>query len=470
MTVPFVRHLRLPALGAIVGLAATPALAADGDPLAAMRSGVQPGCAVAVLRPGGATYETAGFADVEARTPITPRTRFLIASASKQFTALAVLTLVDQGRIGLDDPAERWVPDLAGALQGATVRQLLNQTAGVRDHTTLMALAGVERLGAVDPQAVLSAMRGLRSGNFAPGARAGYSNGNYLMLAQLVERVSGRSLADYARDAVFIPLGMADTGFTADPPMAHGYQPLRNGGFAVADDQPSLPGSGGLVTTVQDLARFDAAFRAGGPVWPPRVKAMFVAPGRLADGSVAILPEFGTPYGAGVGIEDRGGASWLSHDGGSEGFRAEYARRAETPATAQILGAAVLCNRVDVDPGEIARAVSDPAPAPAEDAPSLPRPRPVRPPASEAAKQALVGQWRSDETGLEYDIRQTEDGVRVLIRSPFSPEPITEDWNGLSATPDGEVVTGPLRLKADGDALAVSFGRRVERLMFRRAD
>lgn len=475
MTTPFVRRLRLPALGAIVGLAATSAFAADGDPLAALRSGVQPGCAVAILRPDGATYAVAGFADVEARTPITPRTRFLIASASKQFTALAVLTLVDQGRIGLDDPAERWIPDMAGALQGATVRQLLNQTAGVRDHTTLMALAGVERLGAVDPQAVLSAMRGLRSGNFPPGTRASYSNGNYLMLAQLVERVSGRSLADYAREAVFVPLGMADTGFAADPPMAHGYQPLRSGGFAVADDQPSLPGSGGLVTTVQDLARFDAAFRAGGPVWTSRVKAMFVAPGRLADSSVAILPEFGTAYGAGVGLEDRNGVFWLSHDGGSEGFRAEYARRAETPATAQtpdavVLGAVVLCNRVDVDPGEIARAVSDPAPAAAEAAPSPPRPRPVRPPASEAAKQALVGLWRSDETGLEYDIRQTEDGVRVVIRSPFSSEPVTEDWNGLSATPDDEIATGPLRLKAAGDTLAVSFGRRVERLMFRRAD
>jgi CubicO group peptidase (beta-lactamase class C family) len=72
---------------------------------------------------------------------ITPRTRFLIASASKQVTALAVLSLVDAGRIGLDDPAARRLPDMAGALQGATVRQLLNQTAGVRDHTTLMALS-----------------------------------------------------------------------------------------------------------------------------------------------------------------------------------------------------------------------------------------------------------------------------------------------------------------------------------------
>ncbi|MFC5374442.1 serine hydrolase domain-containing protein [Brevundimonas faecalis] len=438
------------------------------DPLAALRGPPQPGCAVAVLGPAGPRFDAAGLADVEGGAAITSRTRFPIASASKQFTALTVLHLADTGRIELDAPAARWLPDMAGALQGATVRQLLNQTAGVRDHTTLMVLAGIERMGEVPPSALLAMMRGLSSGNFPPGDRAAYSNGNYLMLAQLVERVTGRTLADYAYEAIFAPLGMADTGFAVEGLTTHGYRRLRDGSFRVADDQPSVPGSGGLVATAEDLARFDAAFRAGRGVWTPNVKAQFVAPGRLTDGSIAILPEFGTPYGAGVSLEDRDGAAWLSHDGGSEGFRAEYVRQAGEPVGASV-GAIVLSNRTDVNPGAIAEALLGRPAATAPRAASS-RPRQAPKPASETARAGLVGRWRSAETGIAYDIRPAEDGVRVTIRSPLSPEPILEDWGGLSMGPNGEIATGPLRLKVDGDRLTVSFGRRVEKLVFQRTD
>jgi hypothetical protein len=312
---------------------------------------------------------------------------------------------------------------------------------------------------------MLTMMRGLESGNFPPGSRARYSNGNYLMLAQLVERVTDQTLAAYAREAIFRPLGMADTGFTTEAPMAHGYRRLRDGTFVVADDQPSLAGSGGLVTTVEDLARFDAAFRAGDGVWTPAVKAVFVQPGRLSDGSIAVLPEFGTPYGAGIGLEDRGGVAWLRHDGGAEGFRAEYVRQAEAPH-----GAIVLCNRNDVDPGEIADALTTrPTTPPAAPAPAA-RPRPAPEPASAAALAALVGRWKSAETGIEYDIRLSQDGVTVTIRSPLSPEPIVEDWGGLRTNTDGELVTGPLRLKTEPEALSLSFGRRVEALRFQRVN
>jgi len=434
------------------------------DPLAGMREGRQPGCAVATLGPGGAAFDAAGYADVEAGLPITAETRFLIASASKQFTALAVLKLAEQGRFTLDDPARRWLPDLSGALQGATLRQLLNQTAGVRDHTVLMALAGIERMDQVQPDALLTMMRGLSSSNFPPGSRARYSNGNYLMLAQLVERVSGRSLADYARDEIFVPLGMNDTGFDARPPVAQGYQPVRAGGFRIANDQPSLPGPGGLVTTVRDLARFDAAFRAGDTVLTPAMKAVFLEPGHLSNGETAVLPEFGTPYGAGIGLERREGRLWLSHDGGSEGFRAQYLRQAEAP-----VGAIVLCNRVDVDPGEIAERLSRLPTPQAVSSPGTPASTEPHP-ASAAAIADLAGHWRSPETLIDYAIRAKEDGVQVTIRSPLAAEPIVEYWAGLKVNADGELTTGPLRLKTNDDTLSVSFGGRVQGLVFHRVD
>lgn len=435
---------------------------AHRGPLAALREGRQPGCAVATLARAGASFDVAGYADLEAGVPISRDTRFLIASASKQFTALAVLRLVDQGRIGLDDPAEHWLPDLAGALRGATVRQLLNQTAGVRDHTSLMALAGIERMAEVAPDTVLAMMRGLDSNNFAPGSQARYSNGHYLMLAQLVERVSGRSLAAFAHEELFAPLGMRDTGFDTRAPIAHGYRPLRSGGFRIADDQPSLPGSGGLATTARDLVRFDAAFRSGEGVWSPAVKAMFVEAGRLSNGETAVLPEFGTPYGAGIGLERRDGVLWLSHDGGSEGFRAQYLRRADAP-----VGAIVLCNRSDVNPDAIAERLSNRA-VPEPQASAVRPLREAPQPASGAAIAALLGRWRSSETRIDYAIRAEGDGVQVTIRSPLAAEPIVEDWGGLEVAADGGLVTGPLRLEATADTLLVSFGHRVRRLRFER--
>ncbi|PZQ11181.1 MAG: hypothetical protein DI564_14845 [Rhodanobacter denitrificans] len=344
----------------------------------------------------------------------------------------------------------------------ATVRQLLNQTAGVRDHTSLMALAGIERMAAVAPDAVLAMMRGLDSNNFAPGSQARYSNGHYLMLAQLVERVSGRPLAAFAHEALFAPLDMRDTGFDASAPIAHGYRPLRSGGFRIADDQPSLPGSGGLVTTARDLVRFDTAFRSGEGVWSPAVKAMFLEPGRLSNGETAALPEFGTPYGAGVGLERRDGVLWLSHDGGSEGFRAQYLRRADAP-----VGAIVLCNRSDVNPDAIAERLSNrTAPEPQASAARPPREAPQ--PASSAAIAALVGHWRSPETRIDYAIRANNGGVQVTIRSPLAAEPVVEDWGGLEVAADGGLITGPLRLEATADTLMVSFGNRVRRLRFER--
>lgn len=433
------------------------------DPLASLRQGRQPGCAVALIGAAGVAFDAAGQADLEAGIPITSDTRFLIASASKQFTALAVLRLADSGRLRLDDPAQQWLPELSGALQGATVRQLLNQTAGVRDHTALMALAGIERMGRVPPDALLAMMRGLRSGNFPPGSRARYSNGNYLLLAQLVERVSGRSLADYAREAIFAPLGMADTGFDTRPPMAHGYQPVRGGGFRIADDQPALPGPGGLVTTARDLVRFDAAFRAGSAVWTPGVKAMFLVPGKRQDGETAVLPEFGTPYGAGIGLDRRDDGLWLSHDGGSEGFRAQYLRQAQTP-----VGAIVLCNRVDVDPSGIAEQLLRRTPAPADSPRSSAGKEAQAAPATAIA--GILGHWRSPETAIDYVIRAEGDGVQVTIRSALAAEPIVEDWHGLRLDADGALVTGPLRLETRDDGLMVSFGGRVQGLLFQRVE
>ncbi len=442
--------------------------------LADYAAGVQPGCIVgrfgAEAEP---VFEAAGYADLDRRRPITSRTQFLLASASKQFTALAVVLLAEKGALSLDDPARRWLPEMAGAVGDATVDQLLHQTAGVRDHTTLLTLSGVERLGAVDRPATLALMARLQGTNFPPGRRAQYSNGDYLLLSEIVARASGMPFERYLDQTIFRPLGMGDSfalPSTSRRPaeMAHGYRPLRAGGFDVADDRPATSGSGGVVTSMRDLARFDRDFHLGRIVWRPAVKAAMLRPGRLADGETAILPEFETPYGAGLGLEARGDDLRVSHDGGAEGFVVEYARLVNARRSA-----AALCNRVDADPSGLVEA-------------ALPSPRPVSAPEGGASNVStpptpftdlamIAGRYRSAELDATYVFRPKGEGFEVEITSPLVAAPVTDSWGALKRYGPAEFGTGPIRVVyevANGRAtrLTLRFGRRVEGLVFERVE
>lgn len=452
------RSVRLSQAALALALACGPASAgAPADPLRDFRDGAQPGCAIGIFSDSEARFAAAGFADLAAKEAITPATRFRIASASKQFTALAIAILVDQGRLDPDARADSLLPEMAGALQGATVRQLMNQTAGVRDHTILIALQGVEKLGSVDAAATLAMMARQRGGNFPPGSQARYSNGNYLMLAEIVARVSGESLPAFAEAAIFAPLGMKATGFLRDAGVAHGYQPDEaSGGYRVADDQPATAGSGGVVTSVEDLARYHADFRAGHRVWTDGVRSLLLTPGRLLDGTEAILPELDAAYGGGLALLPVGDDVMIWHDGGLEGFRADYVRYARSAR-----GAAVLCNRVDADAHALALEALGQDDPQAGDA-GKPVPGKADPPAASPAQiAAFAGRWRSEELDTVYEIAPGEEGLNVTIISPLNAGPVAETWGGLRVQEDGVISSGPLRLSLAGGRLSLGFGHRV---------
>ncbi|MBP7703842.1 MAG: beta-lactamase family protein [Caulobacter sp.] len=457
-------------LAAAVSLSAcllwAPAHAAEDVP-SAYRTGIQPGCAVGRFSPTTPPqFDLAGYADLETHRPIGVRTQFRIASASKQFTALAVMLLVEEGRIGLDDPARRWLPEMAGAVGDATVRQLLHHTAGVRDHTTLMALVGVEQLGALDRPRTLALMARQRETNFPPGSRIQYSNGNYLLLSEIVARASGMPFERYLEAAIFRPLGMVDSfalPATQRGLPAHGYRPARDG-YAVADDVPATSGSGGVVTTIADLARFDRDFRRERTVWRPAIKARMLEPARLSDGSLAILPEFGTPYGAGLGLEQRDGELWISHDGGSEGFAAEYIRLDTSGRSV-----AVLCNRADARPTRLAESLLTPPPPPVA-APAPPLAKPAAAPEPFGDLDAIAGRYRSEDLDAIYEFRPTPDGFEVTVTSPWTPAPVIDGWGGVKRYGPAEFGTGPIRVvyaQQNGrtERLTLRFGRRVEGLV-----
>lgn len=224
-----------------------------------------PGMAVAIVRDGEVVH-AAGYGTDGRGDPVTPRTPFRIGSLTKSFTAAAVLQLVDAGRIALDAPVREYLPDFMPA-DRITVRHLLNQTSGIAD-------AGVPTLndGEEDLARRVASLRDARLVS-EPGHEFHYCDVNYQVLARLVEVVSGRPWAVYLDERVFAPLGTADTvaGATAaqaDAPPGH----ILLFGMPIARPELDglLAGSGGVVSTAQDMGRWLAVQSSGGgPVLRP---------------------------------------------------------------------------------------------------------------------------------------------------------------------------------------------------------
>src|SRR6185503_13599512 len=171
-----------------------------------------------------------GMADLEHETPITGDSRFYIASLSKQFTAMAVVLLARDGKLTLDDPIRKWVPEVPTFASGITLKHLLYHTSGLRDYFTLLAVQGWPSDGQLTEQQFLALIGRQKSLNFQPGDEFLYSNTGYVLLSMVVRRASGMSLRDFAAERIFKPLGMTHTEFRDDhsaliPQRAIGYQP-----------------------------------------------------------------------------------------------------------------------------------------------------------------------------------------------------------------------------------------------------
>src|SRR5262249_52798644 len=153
-----------------------------------------------------------GMADLERDVKITPDTIFEAGSVSKQFTAAAVLLLARDGKLSLDDPVRKYIPELPDYGVPLTIRHMLNHTSGLRDWGGIAGIAGWPRTSRVYTHAhVLDIVSRQRSLNFVPGTRWSYSNTGYNLSAILVSRVSGMSFADFTRRRIFEPLGMTST-------------------------------------------------------------------------------------------------------------------------------------------------------------------------------------------------------------------------------------------------------------------
>ena len=287
--------------------------------------------AVLVARDGTIVINRAyGFANLEWQIPSTVDTRFRIGSISKQFTAAAILLLEDRGKLKTTDVVKTHLPEAPAAWNDVTIHHLLSHTSGIPSLTSMPEFPSIKTLPARPAQSLARYID--KPLEFRPGQKWSYSNSGYLLLALIVERVSGQPFETFLEVNVFKPLGMQNTGsdsFTAIiPKRASGYTPvprpqgaqLRNADYI---DMTIPIGGGSLYSTTEDLAKWTHGLFGG----------------KLL--SAASLRKMTQPvmnnYAYGVSVNVLRGRQLVSHAGGIEGFNATLHYFPESRVTVAVL-------------------------------------------------------------------------------------------------------------------------------------
>ncbi len=352
---------------------------------AAVPSGA-PGCVVGVQRGGETLFRGAyGLASLELAVPLTPRSRFRIASVSKQFTVTAVLMLAAMGRLRLDDELHAHVPELAPLPYPVTLEHLMRNTSGLPDFLEMLRLGGVGLEARIDRAAMLRCIARNRHLNFVPGSRFLYCNSNFLLLGLVVERAAGCSLGDFLQQQVFGPLGLRDTVLDVAcdrplPRLATPYLADGQGGWRRAMHGFEHGGEGGLVSCIDDLLAWCMALSRPTPGrLPAGLLQQLASPAPLSAGHPS-------PYARGLEHSLVDGRAGVGHGGLWPGFRTELLHLVDSD-----LSVVVISNNGASNPYRLARDV-----ARALLPPAAPPPPPV--------VDGLPGRWLCAELPALFDL------------------------------------------------------------------
>lgn len=388
------------------------------DLFAAWERPDSPGCALGIVEDGELTYERGyGSANLDWQAPIDTETVFYVGSVSKQFTAAAVALLAQDGLIDLDDDIRDYFPEMPAYERPITVRHLVHHTSGLRDIYTLMALAGIRLENVFSDEDAIALIAAQQKTNFPPGDEYLYSNSGYFLLAQLVERVTGKPLREYAEERIFAPLGMRDTHFHDRPDhvverRAMSYQPDGDDGFRLSYlGNFDKVGAGGLYSTVRDLLLWDRNFYTG-DVGGEELLELIRTAGTLTDGEPIT-------YAFGLTVDEYRGARTVSHSGSMMGFKAAFLQFPE-----QRLTVLATCNLGPIVPMDLARRVADAwlgdelEPVKAEEPPATEEVSSTRDvnPFNADERDALAGQYYSAELDVTYRLEVADDGLWLVVR------------------------------------------------------
>ena len=342
-----------------VSLAGSPGFSADTSQqkvdqiFAAYDKPGSPGCALGVIREGNFLYRKGyGMGSLELGVPLSPQSVFYMGSVSKQFTAASVVLAAEQGFLSLDDNVRKYIPELPDYGHVITLRQMLHHTSGFRDFETLMYLSDRQLSDLHSKDEMLDLITRQKGLNNIPGEEWIYSNTNYFLLAEVVKRATKKSLAEFAAENIFQPLGMVHTRYYDDhtlvmPGRVAAYDPGSDGKFLVNwSTNFDTIGPGGLMSSVDDILLWDKNFYKNKLGKGTLLKEMQTR-GRLNNGNE-------TEYGLGLELSTYRGLPIVGHDGALFGYRTGILRFPEQNFTV-----VCLCNLSSANPNSLVRAVAD---------------------------------------------------------------------------------------------------------------
>ena len=316
-----------------------------------------PGCALGVYQDGKILYARGyGMASLEHGVAMSPRSVLDVGSISKQFTAMSMLMLQKEGKLSLEDPIRKYIPELPPYADKITLRRALSQTSGLRDLYVMMAQTGRTFQGdSIDALHVIT--RSVEP-NYTPGERYLYTNTGWILAAQIVYRLTGKTLAQFVDERIFSPLGMHDTRILADastiiPNGAEGYAPKPGGGFRVARSSydGAIMGAGAVHTSVEDFGRwlnnYDEAIVGGRDI----IETM-TTPTKLNDGTPAKSGP-NQAYAIGLTVGTMRGLRVVAHGGSWAGYRGHFLRFPD-----QHFAVSTFCNLTTSGPDSLARKVA----------------------------------------------------------------------------------------------------------------
>ena len=394
-----------------------------------------PGCAAAVSLNGQMVFEKAfGLAEMEHNVPNTPQTIFESGSVAKQFTAAAIVLLQQDGKLNIDDPVRKYIPELPDYGAPLTIRHLLNHTSGLRDWGSVMALTGAGRGDRLITQDLaLDVITHQKALNFKPGSEYSYSNTGYNLAAIIVERVSKQKFAAFLQERLFKPLGMTNSSIRDDyarlvPGRAQAYSQEGN----AAPWRLNMPfmnvyGNGGMLTTVGDWIKWNAMLDSRS-LGAPLVDALETR-GVLNDGRKII-------YALGLEVSTYKGLKDVSHGGATAGYQTFLARYPD-----QKVSIAVMCNGTAPSAGDLAARITDEIFGPY---PATPQPAIAQLPEEQLKK--YVGIWRNEQTHMPARFVLDQGVLR------FGNTPVRPSADGTFALGNGKLT---FSLDKDGTPVSV---------------
>ena len=309
-----------------------------------------PGCALGVVQSGQLVYGRGyGMANLEHDIPINTTSVFRIGSVSKQFAAAVAALAAMEGYLDLEDPLQKWIPELPDYGEPLTLRHTLNHTSGLRDYITLMSLKGLRGDDFYTVAELLEVQALQEELNFPSGSEYLYSNSGYVLATEAVARAVGKPFKDYAEEVLFRPLQMSHSHFHDDhnhivPLRADGYSP-RGDGFRTNMTTLDMIGDGGVYTSIDDMVHWVTALEQDG----------------IRSGLTPILETRGVlnsgeeiSYALGQSHGEHRGLATIGHGGSWVGFRADVLR-----FPSQGTSIVTLCNRADASPSGRAIQVAD---------------------------------------------------------------------------------------------------------------